>query len=118
MAKAIGGMAFIKADGEQFSTNGEFTLSIIESKASVVLATNGDVLYTEEPMASTVSGTLYFKEDFDAEKLVKMRDVTVTIELNNGKTAVISEAVQTGEASLDVAAGEFDFEFMGKGKWI
>ena len=117
MAKPIGGNAYFKIDGEQYATNGEFTVNIIERQASAIKATNGEMLYTEEAVPSTISGTVYMTEELDAKTLVEIRDATVTVELNNGKVAVLVNAVQTGDGSIDVQAGTMDIELMGTGKW-
>lgn len=117
MATAIGGMAFIKVDGDQFSSDGAFTVNILNTQRTAVVGTNGEVHYTEEPVASTVSGTLFTTADLDVKALVEASDVTVTIELNSGRVAVLSEAVFTGDASLDAQAGTLEVEFAGRGRW-
>lgn len=118
MARAIGGVAFIKIDGDQHSTNGDFTINFQDRQATAVVGTNGEMFYTEEAVPSTISGTVFATPEINARTLVEARDVTVTVELNNGQVAVLSEAVFTGDASFSANSGEFDVEFSGKGKWL
>lgn len=113
----IGGVAYIKVDGNQYSSKGTFTVVAGEFKREAMSDSSGNVVYTEKPILSKVSGNLYNTAELDIEAIQSTNDATVTIELNNGKVFVLLNAVYTGDPSLNTETGEFDIEFHGKGRW-
>ena len=116
MAK-IGGTAFFKIDGGNFSTNGEFEIMIQDVVREAVPDSNGDVNSIERPVASKISGSINMIPDLDPAAITAMENVTVAVELNNGKIAVLAEAFFTGESTATVNDGQLAIEFHGKGRW-
>jgi ribosomal protein L31 len=118
MTQRIGGIALFNIDGQSFSTDGEFSVTIQNTKKESVMSTAGEIFYTESTQPSKVSGTLFSTDTLDIDSLVNSTDVTVTITLANGKTSVLSHAVFTGDATLSAKDGKLDIEFSGSGRSI
>jgi Phage tail tube protein len=117
MARVIGGNAYFVIDGRQYSTSGDFTVKIQDRKATAVVASSGEVFYTEEAVPGTIAGNLFTTPDLDTNTVTAIRDATVTVELKNGQVAVLSHAVFTGDGSVKSKDGTMEVEFAGNGRW-
>jgi hypothetical protein len=116
----IAGTAHIKIDGVSYSssiTEG-YSIKIQTNKPEPIMADDGGIHYKEVPVADTISGTLLTTGDFDPMVIVNARNATVQVQLNNGKTAILRNAMFSGDPEIDTMTGTFKCEWSGIGKWI
>lgn len=70
--------------------------------------------YKEMPQAPFCSGTGRVVKGFSVVDLVEIVDATVVVELANGSTFGLFEAMYEGEGTADTANAEIPFKFTGK----
>jgi hypothetical protein len=110
-----GGICYLKLDGEVKDAKGEFTYNLGRPKRTAIVGTNGETQgYKEEGQTPFIEGVITDADDLDVAKLLTLKDSTVTLELNNGKTIVLKEAFYAGDGNVKTAEGEIEVRFEGK----
>ena len=112
------GMAHIRVDGTNFSTDGAFDIKIQNVKFETMIDADGNIHHSEVKQPSSISGALFLTQDLNPDVLTLATDVTVQIELKNGKVALLKQAVYVGDASVSTVDGTFAINFEGVGKWV
>ena len=110
----LGGVFYLKIDGKLYQAGeGAFTFSVGGLKREAKLSSSGVAGFIAKPTVPYCEGELILSKDLDFSELLKAENVTVTLELYNGKTFILSEAffVGEGEASTD---GTVKIRFEGK----
>ncbi len=110
----IGGIFYLKVNGKLIiTTEGEFTYNIGKPKRqaekSGALKVAG---FSAEAQVPYVDGEIYDTEDIEIEALLDTEDATVTIELYNGKTVILSGAYFCGEGEFNTK-GRLKVRFEG-----
>ena len=119
MAKRIGGIVFIKADGVSLQAKGSWTFDPGVNKKEMVAGSDGVHGYTEVPKPARLEGVITDSADLDVEALYSLNDATLTIEFANGKLGVVEEAVYSGDGEATSEAGEIAVEFQGtRGRYV
>jgi hypothetical protein len=121
MAQLVRGVAHFKIDGVNYSqpADGNFDITYLAGvKREFQKASNGTSTYSEMPEFDKVSGSVTTNPGFDPEPLVLATNVSITIQLANGTTFVLSRAGYTGDGKISTKEGTFDFEFSGDGNWL
>lgn len=119
MGKRIGGVAYIKVDGDQLELSGKLTCNIMMTEKEGQSGLSGPVGYKETPRVPTIEGDFFVPPGFPMKALESMAEGTVTAELANGMTAVLSGAWLSGTIEVDAAEGTTSLTFEGiEGKWI
>ena len=103
------GVIFVKVDGGLIEAKGNFTYNMGQPmREAMVGATKVDG-FKETPQVSFIEGELTDSQPLDIINLIQGDELTVTLELNNGKTIVLSNAWfagdgqgQTEEANITV----------------
>ncbi len=113
MSRQIGGIIFIKVDGQTLTAKGEFTYNTGKPKRQMVIGRDRVHGYTEMPQIPYIEGTTTDHRDVDTEAIKNIVNATVTLELNNGKTFVLREAAYTSEGNMKTEEGEMDVRFEG-----
>jgi len=114
----LAGMAHIKIDGANYSTDGEFDIKIQNVKFETVVDADGGIHHIETKQPSSISGSLYLTQDLSPDKITGATAVTIQVELKSGKTALLSQAVYVGDAAVSSKDGTFEISFEGVGKWV
>jgi len=109
----IGGIIFIKADGELYQAKGSWTYNIGKPKREMIAGADGVHGYTEMPQVPFIEGVITDKDTLDVGRLLTLTDATVTLELANSKIIVLKEAVFAGEGNITTEAGEIAARFEG-----
>lgn len=118
MGKRIAGVCFIKVDGEQLEVKGGIECPLSETMKETQMGVNAPAGYSETAQRPYIKGSFFFNEDFPIEKVTTGSEMTITAELANGKTYVLSEAWLEGEVPVKNDDGTTDLEFSGiKGQW-
>lgn len=84
-SNALAGKAYVSVDGQTLMAAGAFEYS--PSKVTRETLTGQDAVhgYSEKPIAGHISGTIRDSGDLSVASLNNMTDVTVVLELANGK---------------------------------
>jgi hypothetical protein len=113
-AQKIGGVAFFKIDGVQYSYRGSATIDPALVNRKSVVNMDGDINYTEEPKAGKIELELTTVPGFDAGALNSITNSTITFEAGNGTTYIITAGFQTGETPVTTDDGKCKVVFEGK----
>ena len=118
-SQMIAGTAFIKVDGKQYTLEGSLTVSINAVTREGKAGLSGVAGYSETSHIPFIEGAFYTTDEFKAEELSKVTDATITVNLANGRNYLLSNAWQSGDVEIDVAAGTSTIRFEGlQGKEI
>lgn len=98
----LGGIFYLKVNGKIIvTTEGEFTYNIgkpkFQAEKSGALKVAG---FSAEAQVPFIDGEIYDTPELDVEALLDTADATVTIELFNGKTVVLTGAYFCGEGEF------------------
>ena len=109
---------YAKVDGEQLEVSGGFECPGMELKREAVMSLTGVAGYKETPIKPYIKMTALFMPDFPLATLQSNTDMTLTVELANGKVYTLSGAFIENEAPVKGDDGTIDLEFAGmKGIW-
>lgn len=112
-ANKIGGIAYLKIDGAQYSLKGSFSYSPQTTTKEGVAGQDGPHGYTEKPRCPSMKATLSDLGGVSVTTLAALTDVTVIAELNNGKVVTLTDAWIKGEITVNTEDGTYEVEFEG-----
>lgn len=113
MSKRVGGVIYLKVDGEQYRAKGSFTTDIGEPKRDAVVGHDGVHGFKEVPKTPYIEGEITDTGDLELERLFTLRDVTVSLELANGKVHALREAWYAGDGTYSTEEGNVPVRFEG-----
>ncbi len=93
------GIIFIKVDGQLLDAKGNFTYNLGRPMREAIVGSSGITGYKETPQVSMIEGEITDRSALDFAALVDIDGATITLELSNGKTIVLSDAWFAGEGS-------------------
>ena len=103
------GIIYVKVDGALIEAKGSFSYGLGLPKRDPIIGSDGVHGFKETPTVAFVEGATTDSPDLELDKLQLQDGVTVTLELNNGKTVTLGEAwfaaegtVTTDEAEIPV----------------
>lgn len=111
--RRVGGILFLRLDGELFQAKGEATYDIGVAKREAVVGQDGVHGFKETPKVPFIEITLTDNDELDLEALFNFRDGTALLQLANGKTIVLREAFYAGEGTVTTGEGEISARFEG-----
>lgn len=100
------GRIYLKIDGVLHDAKGSFSYNIGQDKRDGIVGADGIHGYKETPQSPFIEGAVTDRGDLDLEALTKQDNVTVTLELVNGKTIVLANAWFAGEATVTTDEAE------------
>lgn len=109
--KRVGGIIFLKIDGNQQSAKGNFTYNLGAPMREAVVGADRVHGYKETPQVAFVEGEITDNADLDLQTLVQTDDATVTLELANGKVFVLSHAWYANEGTGNTEEGNIPVRF-------
>ena len=110
----IGGIIFLKIDGTRYSAKGAWSYNLGRAKKEFVIGADAVHGYKTLPQIAFVEGAITDRSDIDLAALVDATDITVTLELANGKTVVLHHALQAGDGTGNTEEGEIALRFEGE----
>lgn len=113
MSKRIGGIIFVKVNGEQYKAKGSWTYNLGRGKKEGVAGSDGMHGYKEMPQVPFIEGAITDDSEISAIDLLDIKDATITLDLANGKTVVLSNAWFAGEGNITTEEGEIASRFEG-----
>lgn len=116
----IGGTVTFKINGQAFTVPAEegVKITIKDVKREGKMGSDGNMHYTEVLSADTISGTLFLTPGVSPAMITNSENVTVQVNMRNGKSGMLSNAVFTGDGEVDTKEGTMAFEFTGNGRWL
>jgi len=111
--RRVGGIIFLKVDGELFQAKGEFTYNINPTKRESVVGQDRIHGFKEEPKIIFIEGAITDSDELDLEGFQAIRDATITLELANGKVIQLAEAFYAADGDVSTSEGEIQVRFEG-----
>jgi hypothetical protein len=108
---ARGGVAYLKANAQQFDLHGNLTVSIGGTEQETIVGMDGHIGYIEKPVAPFLECDLTDSGGLSLEDLGSIRDASITVELNNGKVYAFQEAWVMKTPELNVADARMTVRF-------
>lgn len=107
--RRLAGIAFLTVDGVNYMLQGDLEYQVSRVSRDTLVGQDKVHGFSEKPVAGHISGTLRDSAGLSLADINAMTNVTVIIELANGKTvigrnmwAVDVQAVKTMEATFEV----------------
>ena len=113
MANALAGTATIAVDGRNYLLEGSFRYSPSRANRETLTGMDGVHGYKETPVAGFMSATLRDTQGLSVSDLNAMTNVTVTVQLANGKVVVMRNAWTAGVQEVDSVDGKVDVRWEG-----
>ena len=115
----IAGTVHITVDGASLDISGAVSVPLGDSSKTAVVSKNGNVHYSEEPIAPFVVGSFLVTKDFPISAIMHGTDMTVLVTFANGLQYSLSEAFVEGEANFESDGATVSIKFTGtEGKWL
>lgn len=112
------GRVYLKIDGTQYDAKGEFTYNLGNDLREAIIGADGVHGYKETPQVAFIEGAFTDRSDIDVDTLQQADNITVTLELVNGKTIVLSNAWFAGEGSITTGEAEISVRFESRRKGV
>lgn len=112
-SNALGGTAFLKVDGTQYLLRGNFKVYPNNKERTGVAGADGVHGYTEKYDVPSIEGDISDTGGLSIQGLLNITNSTVTLELVNGKTYMLSNAWYAGQANLNGVDGSLPVKFEG-----
>jgi len=116
-AKRVAGVVYFKIDGEQLECTGSLQVPLNKTVRETVLGQTKIVGFKETLRAGFISGSFGFDADFPVEKVTEGTEMTITAELANGMTYVLSNAYLVDESDVANDDGTVEMRFEGDGEF-
>lgn len=110
---AIGGTAYLKVDGQQFQLQGDLEIMPDDVEREGVAGQDGPHGYLERPRVPQISGTFSDDPALTFAGIARMTDVTVTVELINGKVFILRNAWTAESRTLSTNEGRYQVVWQG-----
>ncbi len=98
----LGGYVTLKYNGRGLHCEGEFKYGGIGRLRTAQRGTNYVVGYTAEPQVPFIEGNIYLK-DVTLDDIIKIKDATITLELENGKIFTLYNAWTVNDKGGEVS---------------
>lgn len=105
------GLIWVQVDGRRLEAKGDFTIGAGQPLRNAIIGSDGVHGYTETAQVAYIEGATTDSADLDTVALRNATNLTVTLELNNGKTWVLEEAWYAGEGAMTTGESELPVRF-------
>jgi hypothetical protein len=110
-SRRLAGVAYITVDGTTYMLAADLTYSPSKVSRETMTGMDGVHGYSEKPKAGFISGTFRDAGSLSVAAFNDMTNVTVTVELANGKVVTARNAWTTDAQEVKAAEGTFDVKF-------
>lgn len=111
--RRVGGIIQVQIQGQVYDAKGSYTYNLGRPIREAVVGADTVHGYKEMPQVAFIEGVITDRQGIDLEQIVTARDVTVTLQLANGKVIVLRDAWFAGEGSATTEEGEIAVRFEG-----
>jgi len=109
-----GGIIQVQIDGEVLDVKGNWSYNLGRPKMEGIIGADTVHGYTEKPQIAFIEGEITDSDEMDLEKLVTMKNGTVTLDLANGKMIALRRAWFAGDGTGNTEEGNIEVRFEGK----
>jgi hypothetical protein len=109
----VGGVLAFTIDGVSYSARGNFKVTPGTVKREAVTGQDGPHGYTEMPITPSIEGEFTTRQGLSLTALEGIVDSTITAQLANGTTYVLSQAWTESAFEVETAEGKFGAKFYG-----
>jgi hypothetical protein len=106
------GKLFFKVNGTRYDAKGEFSYNLGKDKKTRILGADGVHGAKVEPVIPFIEGKITDNSDLDLAAFIAITG-TITLELQNGKTIMLSDADYAADADVTTEEGEIPVRFEG-----
>lgn len=115
MKNRISGTLKFKADGQTYAASGSFKYNLATAKREAIISMDGTVVgYKETPTVPFIEGAVFNDKTIDVALFTSLDDVTVNLDLANGKSVILRNAWYAGSGDVDSEAATLEVRFEGK----
>jgi hypothetical protein len=118
MSQRRGGIIQVQVNGELYDAKGDFTYNLGRAKREAIVGADGIHGYKETPQVGFIEGEITDRGTLDLDKVVTLKDATVTMELANGKVIVLRDAWYASEGTGNTDEGNVGFRFEGSAEEV
>lgn len=108
-----GGLISLTIGGVRRDAKGNFSYNLGARKREAVVGADAVHGYKSSPQVPMIEGAISDSSDLDLRELLELTDVTVVLQLENGKSIALSNAWFAGEGAVTVEEGEIAVRFEG-----
>ena len=105
------GVIYLKINGEMQDAKGGFTYNLGYPQREAIIGSDGVHGFKETPQVAFIEGAVTDRPDLKLADFARLDDGTVTLELANGKTIVLTEAWFAGEGAVTTEEAEIAVRF-------
>jgi len=110
----LAGVAYLTIDGTSYKIAGDAKYSPSSIKRETLIGQSGVDGYSEMPAAGSISMSVRDAGNLKVADFNAMRNVTVVLELANGKTITGGNMWCVEAQEVDTTEGKFDVRFEGR----
>jgi hypothetical protein len=110
------GLITLKTGGEVQDAKGDFTYNLGIPKREAIIGADGVHGYKETPQVAFIEGAITDRSSLNVGDLALGKDLTITLELANGKTIVLRNAFFAGDGNVGTGEGEIAVRWESKGR--
>jgi len=110
---ARAGKITLKTDGMVKDAKGSFTYNLGHDKRTAIVGSDRVHGYASQPQVPFIEGVVTDGADLDLPALLDGKNLTVTLDLDNGKTIVLRQAWYAGEGNVTTEQGEIAVRWEG-----
>lgn len=108
------GTIFFKVDSTQYDAKGSFNYNLGADKREAIIGADKVHGFKETKQVAFIEGEITDRADLDVQKLLELDDVTVTLELANGKTILLRNAWFAGDGNIGTDEANIAVRFEGQ----
>lgn len=108
------GLIQILTNGEIQDAKGAFTYNLGAAKRDAVVGSDAVHGFMEKPQVAFIAGAITDRGSLDLRAMVKGEDLTVTLQLANGKVVTLGEAWYAGEGTVNTEEAEIEVRWEAK----
>jgi hypothetical protein len=112
--RRVGGMIQVQVQGERYDAKGSFSYNLGSPMRETIVGADGIHGYKEMPQIAFIEGVVTDRQDLDLRALTTGTDITVNLQLANGKVISLRDAWFAGEGSASTEEGEINVRWEGK----
>jgi hypothetical protein len=113
ISNRMAGMAYLHVDGKNYLLSGDLSYNVSRVSRESLLGMDGVHGFKETPHAGFISATLRDAGGLTVADFNQMTNVTVTVELSNGKTVVGRNMWTVETQETKAAEGTFEVKWEG-----
>lgn len=114
MSDIAGGVCFVTANGRRLEIGNSVSYGVSDYVREVTRGLSGRAKVTKKPNVPFIEVELTTYGEVSLKEIADLENITVTLEMANGKTFVLTKANQVGAIEGDAAEGTSTARFEGE----